>query len=89
MSERIRGSETLRPEALLATFDHHNPEPDQIERIQMVRAGAKAFASIILDACNQGADRTCALRKLHEAMMTANKAIVLEPRERSVGELPE
>lgn len=62
----------------LATFDHHAPNADQINRIQVIRSAAKAFVTRIWDNCPDSADRTVAIRKVHEAMMTANKSIVLE-----------
>lgn len=63
---------------ILATFDHHAPSAGQIDRIATVRAACKECATYIYYNAPAGADRTAALRKLHECMMTANKAIVLE-----------
>lgn len=63
---------------LLGMFDHHNPSALQIERILRVREACKECAGILFCNAPPSADRTAALRKLHEAMMTANKAIVLE-----------
>lgn len=63
---------------ILDTFDHHTPSADQIARILAVREACKQCAIYIYDNAPASADRTAALRKLHEAMMTANKAIVLE-----------
>ncbi len=65
-------------EQILASFDHHAPDPDQVARISGVRAACKQCASDIMAHAPPSADRTAALRKLHECMMTANKAIVLE-----------
>jgi hypothetical protein len=62
----------------LATFDHHQPSPDQIQRIMNVRFAAKVFVGVLWAMCPDSADRTVAIRKVHEAMMTANKSIVLE-----------
>ena len=67
-----------RDAQILDSFDHHNPTTDQVERIQLVRNACKHAASVLLLAAPSSVDRTVALRKLHEAMMTANKAIVLE-----------
>jgi len=64
-------------EQILQSFDHHAPDPDQVARIQCVRAACKQCASQIMGNAPPSADRTAALRKLHECMMTANKAIVL------------
>lgn len=65
-------------EAVLDTFKYHKPSDEQVQRISNVREGAKAFAGHIWTNVAPGPDRTVALRKLHEAMMTANKAIVCE-----------
>lgn len=65
------------PEAL-ATFDYHQPSGGQVDRIQVIRQAAKAFVTEIWAQCPEGPDRTVAIRKVHEAMMTANKSIVLE-----------
>lgn len=65
-------------EEVLATFDYHKPTDDQVARISRVRVEAKAFATAVWEVCPNGPDRTAAFRKIHEAMMTANKAIVLE-----------
>ncbi len=65
-------------EQILASFDHHAPDAGQIARIGCVRAACKQCASQIMGSAPPSADRTAALRKLHECMMTANKAIVLE-----------
>ena len=62
----------------LATFDYHKPNDGQVERIATIRRAAKAFVTVIWMNAPDGADRTVAVRKAHEAMMTANKAIVLE-----------
>ena len=63
---------------VLATFDHHQPTEEQIARILNVRRACKDAARAIQLFVPPSADRTVALRKMHEAMMTANKAIVCE-----------
>lgn len=65
-------------EEALKTFDYHQPSEAQVARISAVRKSAKAFASVVWVNCPNNADRTAALRYVHEAMMTANKSIVLE-----------
>jgi len=62
---------------LLDTFDHHAPSDEKRPRILAVREACKACARIIFENAHASADTTAALRKLHECMMTANKAIVL------------
>jgi hypothetical protein len=63
---------------VMTTFDHHQPSSGQVERILNIRKAAKQFFIVIWENAPEGADRTCAVRKVHEAMMTANKAIVIE-----------
>lgn len=64
---------------VLASFDHHAPNADQIERITVVRTACKAAARDILAVCPHSADRSASIRLLREAMMTANASIALEP----------
>ena len=63
---------------LMASFDHHAPSEDQVRRILINRAAFKCCAAAVLSTCSDSADRTAALRQLHESMMTANKAIACE-----------
>lgn len=70
---------TATEESILASFDYHKPDDAQIERIAGVRSACKACARQLMALLPPSADRTVALRKLHETMMTANKAIVCEP----------
>ncbi len=65
-------------EDVLRTFDYHKPSEEQIKRISDVRLGAKLFVMCIQQNVKGGPDRTVAFRYVHEAMMTANKAIVTE-----------
>lgn len=67
-----------RAQAIIDSFKYHQPNPEQVGRISNVRTGAIAFARIILQNAKSSADQTAALRMVHEAMMTANKAIVNE-----------
>lgn len=63
---------------ILDTFDHHVPNEEQVQRILAVRHVCKNAAVGIIANVRASADRTVALRKLHEAMMSANKAIANE-----------
>lgn len=63
---------------ILDSFEHHVPSPDQGERIGWLRTRFRTLAGVIMQHVQPGADRTAALRHLHESMMTANKAIVCE-----------
>jgi hypothetical protein len=66
--------------ALDDVFSYHAPKDDQIPRYNLLREGAKAFATLIVQTVPSSADRTAALRKVREAVMTANAAIALEGR---------
>lgn len=67
-----------RAEKLVESFRYHQPGEGQIGRIAEVRQSCIAAAKVILRCSVECADQTAALRKLHEAMMTTNKAIVCE-----------
>lgn len=59
-------------------FTYHAPTEEQVKRLKSIREKAKELAREIDSQCPPSADRTAAMRKLEEAVMTANKAIVLE-----------
>ena len=59
-------------------FSYHPPREGQRERYELVRAQAKMFARVVLDATPPGADQSVAIRKIREAVMTANAAIACE-----------
>lgn len=61
-----------------AYFTYHAPTGSQITRLGIVSQAAKNLAYVIFDYTPDSADRTAALRKLRECVMTANAAIVLE-----------
>lgn len=61
-------------------FTHHPPAGEQLRMYQAVREAGKAFATVVRDACPPGADATTAIRKIREAVMTANAAIACEGR---------
>ncbi len=65
-------------EEALSTFDYHKPDDGQIERIAEVRRAHKRLVVALWSVVPSGPDRTAAIRKIHESMMTCNKAIVLE-----------
>lgn len=61
-------------------FSYHAPTGNQPERYDKVRVAAKTFAKVVLDNAPRSADRTTAIRKLRECVMTANAAIALEKK---------
>jgi hypothetical protein len=66
--------------ALQDLFTYHAPTGEQIEQMAWIREKAREFASLIFAYCPRSADRTAALRKVREAVMTANASIVLNGR---------
>lgn len=75
----MQGKYTDRQVTILESFQYHRPSDEQVERIAEIRRGHIELAKLIMGVTPEGADQTAALRKLHECMMTANKAIVTEP----------
>lgn len=57
---------------------HHQPSSAGIASIRNIRLGAENFMNIIDANTHPCADVIDAKRKVHEAMMTANKAVVLQ-----------
>lgn len=61
-------------------FIYHAPTGDkQLEAYAAVRARGKELAVCILNTVPPCADRTAAIRRVREAVMTANAAIALHP----------
>lgn len=58
-------------------FTYQRPD-DRFRQYAVVRAAGKTLALAILNAAPKCADRTDAIRKVREAVMTANAAIALE-----------
>lgn len=57
-------------------FTHHPPEgPEQIEKYKEIREAGKAFAEVLVECTPPSADQSAAIRKVREAVMTANAAI--------------
>jgi hypothetical protein len=59
-------------------FTYHPPVGSQPARYALLRDAAKAFAFAIVENVPDCADRTAAIRKVREAVMTANAAIACE-----------
>ena len=62
-------------EELNNLFTYHAPKGNQVKRYNEIREAAHNFARVIIDVTPQSADQTAAIRKVREAMMTANAAI--------------
>lgn len=56
-------------------FTYHPPREVQTARYELLRAQALVLARLIHTLTPPGADQSAALRKLREAIMTANAAI--------------
>lgn len=59
-------------------FKYHAPTEEQKLRYETLRYWAKEFAEAIVTNTPTSADQTAAIRKVREALMTANAAIALE-----------
>lgn len=62
---------------LINVFTYRPPDEGQIEKYHEIRAAALGFAEVVMNECPRCADRTAALRKIREAVMTANASIAL------------
>lgn len=56
-------------------FSYHAPSADQQVAYGKLRTEALQFANAINDLVPESADKTAAIRKLRECVMTANAAI--------------
>ena len=58
-------------------FRYHRPTPDQLPKYENLREAARHFAKVVLMNVSPGADRDAAIRKIREAVMTANAGVAL------------
>lgn len=56
-------------------FTYHKPESNDPERYVAIREAAKTLAGVIVANTPTSADQTAAIRKLREAVFTANSSI--------------
>ncbi len=75
MQHRDQG---LTDEQLVELFTYHAPSEEQRVRYSQLRAAALDFARAIVALTRPCADQTAAVRKVREAVMTANAAVALE-----------
>lgn len=59
-------------------FTYHKPHGDQSGRYEAIREAGRGMALVILEHTPPGPDQTAAIRKIREAVMTANQAIACE-----------
>lgn len=57
-------------------FTYHAPNAEQRASLEAINIASRALAQTILDNTPPGADQTAAIRKVREARMTANAAVV-------------
>lgn len=60
-------------------FTYHAPGPEQIPKYNAIRDAGRKLAFVIRDCCPEGADTTAAIRKVREAVMTANASVACGP----------
>ena len=56
-------------------FTYHSPTAEQLPKYQAIREAGKALARVIVDNTPSSPDQTAAVRKVREAIMTANQSI--------------
>lgn len=56
-------------------FTYHRPGDKQADDYVAIREAAKAFALVVIEKTPPSADQSDAIRKIREAVMTANAAI--------------
>lgn len=61
-------------------FSFHPSTPETATKYERIRAAGKAFAQVLLEETPACADQTDAIRKIREAVFTANASIALDGR---------
>lgn len=75
--EKVRVG-TLTEDELRNLFSYHAPTADQPQRYAAIREAAFQFARTVIENTPPSADQSAAIRKIREAVMTANASIALE-----------
>jgi hypothetical protein len=57
--------------------EYHSPSPEQVAKMAEIRNATHCLIVMIDTFCPPSADRTHAVRCVRDAMMTANRSIVL------------
>lgn len=65
----------MTPEQIENWFTYHAPTQEDLKSYSALRAAAKEFADVVNEYCPESADKTSAIRKIREAVMTANASI--------------
>ncbi len=74
LKKKIEDATAIPPE-LVKLFTYHAPTPEQVTAYNAIRHSAMMLAKVIHDNCPAGPDRTTAVRRIREAVMTANASI--------------
>lgn len=56
-------------------FSYHTPSESNMPKYAALRQAARTFASVIVENTPSSADQTAAIRKVREAVQTANASI--------------
>lgn len=65
----------MDPLTLQNWFTYHSPTDEQIPKYQAIREAGLALATVINDNLPDSADKTASIRKVREAVMTANQGL--------------
>jgi hypothetical protein len=65
----------ITKETLENWFTYHSPTPEQLPKYQAIREAGLTLAQTIVDNTPPSADQTASIRKIREAVMTANASI--------------
>ena len=68
----------MDPIELENLFTYHRPQESQPQKYEWIREAGLAMALTIVENTPTGADQSAAIRKVREAVMTANAAIACE-----------
>lgn len=60
---------------LATDFAYREPKEDQPDRFEILHAGGRDFAEVIVGECPTSPERTLAVRKIQEAIMWAKASI--------------
>lgn len=66
-------------EKVLDLVSYHKPDDEAVAKIGRLRAAVQSLILELLECCPPGADRSAAIRKARECLMTGNAAIVVPP----------
>lgn len=68
----------MTEEQLENWFTYHPPKVGQPEKYEAIRAAAHEFAKVVVELTPESADQSVAVRKIREAVYSANAAIACE-----------